>query len=262
MRRVVALCLLFCLPLSLAPRPAAAGCPPIAGGDAALADVDPVERVAFIQDGLHAGVRKARLWAWGWTGAHVAMAVGQLALLPAFPKESWIDRYIGSAASLVGIASLWLAPLHILRDSPKLDKAIAAAGDLKAPGTTDEARCALLREAESLLLRDAANEDRVSAWWPHAATLAFGLGLGLALSLGFDRKEQGALLGIASMTIGEVRLGTQPTDSVKLLRRYRSGSLRAPPEPARPWWTIAPSIIPPTGPASSGGFGLSALVVY
>lgn len=247
--------LLFAVILSIAPRLAVAGCPPIEGGDPSLGELDPAERIAFIQGGLHVAARKARIWAWGWTSAHVAMAVGQMALLPAFPQESWIDRYIGSAASLVGIASMWLAPMHVIRDSPRLDRSIASAG----PAPTDEARCALLREAESLLLRDAANEDRIRSWWPHAASIVFGLGLGLTLSLAFDRKEQGGLLGIASMTIGEVRLGTQPTDSVKLLRRYRTGALRAAPEPEKPWWTIAPAILPAQG---GGAIGVNALVIY
>ena len=42
--------------------------------------------------------RKARMWSWGWTATHLGMSAIQLATMPLFPKQTYIDRYVGAVS--------------------------------------------------------------------------------------------------------------------------------------------------------------------
>lgn len=226
-------------------RARASTCPVPVGADAALGAIDASERLAFLADGMHEAARRAKIWTYTWTGLHAAMGVGQLAILPIVPAETHVDRYLGSAASLVGIVSLLALPLRVIKDARVLDEkraALAGGGDA----------CALLAEAEQWVDRDAVNEARVHAWWPHTATMLFGAGLGLTLALGWKRYDQGAVIAVASMFIGELRLNTQPEDAAPLRERYRAAKLGGQRSvAAQKQWMVVPSVAPLPGGAAA-----------
>jgi hypothetical protein len=67
--------------LLLSARPPAAraeGCPAIAGGGAALAEIDPELRLHFIDERLARTAHHAQIWTWGWGLGIGAATVGNV----------------------------------------------------------------------------------------------------------------------------------------------------------------------------------------
>jgi hypothetical protein len=149
----------------------------------------------------------------------------------------------------VGFALITLAPLRVIGDARALDERMAA-----QPGPDDNDPCALLALAESFLVRDAAMEDRVNQWWSRVATLAFNAGCVALLVFAFHRDVGAAVNGIGGAVIGQIMINTQPTDSLKLLERYRAGDLTTPERPSIQW-ALAPL-------AGDGRLGLAAMLNF
>lgn len=209
-------------------------CRVIAGGAPSLAQVDARVRLEFIQRELRLGARKARIWSWGWAAAFSAIATGEAVVSLVSPAEQRGDSLVGGAAALVGLLTVVIAPLPVMRDQRWLDRRVARALPAADP-------CALLADAERLLLRDAAGEQLLRGWYAHVATLLFNVGTALIIGFGFGHGAIAALNAAAGSVIGEVKINTQPTHSIDALARYRAGELTASGARAdAPAWFVLP----------------------
>jgi hypothetical protein len=162
--------------------------------------------------------------------------MGQLVLLPAMhTDDDRIPTYIGAASSAVGELTTFVLPLSVMSDVPALEARLAQPRDTRS-------ECARLADAEQVLIEAAASEAGGQRWYIHGANVAFNVGVGLVLGLGFDLWPAAALNGIGGAAVGELQILTQPTDAVDALERYRAGQLG----PAKPGvtWTITPMVHP------------------
>lgn len=197
-------------------------CAAIAGGSARLAAIDAGERLRFVEGALEHGARRARQWAWGWAGIYSAIATYNFARLADADEAGRIDYLVGGSASLVGVATLAIHPLGVMRDQRRLERH-ERAGWPAEPGV-----CARLAFAEHLLLRDAASEKLGVSALTHAGSFLFNAGLSLLLGVVFGHWSQAAITGFTGLAVGELQIATQPVDVVHALTRYRDGQLVQP----------------------------------
>lgn len=205
--------------LSLASNSARAiPCPAMHEGLPALAQLDSEVRLRFIQDHLRAQAHHARVWTGGWAIGYAASSAAQLMLAPLGPPSERVDHYVGAGTSAVGFVLLLAKPLHVMADSPALDARVVAAG-------ADANSCAVLSEAEVLLVADAHDEAFGKSWLVHAGNAIFNAGSGLLLGLGFHHWAIGAIGAAFGEVVGEVMILTQPGGLVDDERHYRAGDL-------------------------------------
>ena len=230
---VVALSCLLAVPVEAQTR-----CPPMAGSSGALDDVDAEARLTFIQQRMQHDARRARMWAWSWAGAYSGLVVANgIRIGFASGRDDLIDTTLATAASSIGLIALAALPLKVMRDQRALDALIAA-----PPEGGD--RCALLAEAERLLLRDAASEALGKSFVVHAGSFVFNVGLGLLLGAGFGHWTQGTIVSFTGIAVGEVQTFTQPTDAIDSLSRYRAGQLYPATERRASSLTLVPIVAP------------------
>jgi hypothetical protein len=212
-------------------------CRAIDGGDPRLEQIDADARLAFIRRELRDGARKARLWSWSWTGVYGSLATYQLlsATVIDTSRDGRIDGYIGAASAAIGVATMQLMPLKVMSDQRWLDRRLRLA-------SADVDRCALLDEAEHLLVRDAASEAFGTSPLIHAGNLVFNIGLAVLLGAGFGHWRTAGITAAVGTAVGELEVFTQPTNSVDALRRYRSGVLGGRTEQPRPSWVVTPAL--------------------
>ncbi|PTL82118.1 hypothetical protein [Vitiosangium sp. GDMCC 1.1324] len=190
-------------------------CPVPDGASASVGELEPSQRLAFIQSHLHEDARAARIWTGAWGAGYSLLTVGQLALAPAFAPEEQVDFYVGAISSAGGVAALLAVPLSVMEDSPTLDAMVA-----RQPGPVD---CTLLAEAERLLVRSARSEEEGRSWVMQTANVVYNVVTGLVLGLFFDRWASAAVTAATGWLLGEVMILTQPTGAQDALRLYREG---------------------------------------
>lgn len=190
-------------------------CPVPEGASAVVGEWEPSQRLAFIQSHLHEDARRARIWTGAWSASYSVLTVGQLAMAPLFSPADQADFYVGAVSSAGGVATLLAVPLTVMEDSPTLD-ALAA----RQSGPVD---CALLAEAERLLVRSARSEEEGRDWLMQGANVVYNVLTGLVLGLFFDRWPSAALTAATGWLLGEVMILTQPTGAQDALRLYREG---------------------------------------
>ncbi|MFL5354002.1 hypothetical protein [Archangium sp.] len=184
-----------------------------------MGELEPSRRLAFIQSHLHEDARRARIWTGAWGATWSVLTVGQLALAPLFSPEEQVDFYVGAVSSAGGVAVLLAVPLTVMEDSPTLD-ALAA----RQPESVD---CAVLAEAERLLVRSARSEEEGRSLLMHGANVVYNVLTGLVLGLFFDRWPSAVLTAATGVLLGEVMILTQPTGAQDALRAYREGKTLA-----------------------------------
>jgi hypothetical protein len=232
--------------LAAGPLVRAQSCPLMTGAAPTLAAHTAEERIDAIRLGLRRAAHDARIWAWFWAGIYSSLAVGQLASLPLRDSDSRIDVAIGAPAAAVGVLTLAILPLKVMGDQRRLDR-------LERGHPAD--RCALLAEAERLLVRDAASEAFGQSALVHAGNFLFNIGLGLALGLGFGHWDQAAITMATGFAIGELQTISQPMGATALLARYRAGDLSPAPKRVPRGWSVAPSLAP-------GGAGINLGITF
>lgn len=210
-------------------------CRGIEGATPALAAIDARTRLAFLVESSQRAADKAKWWTMSWTLLYGTLTAVQLGLVAPSSGGDRIDLYFGAASAFVGVLFADLAPLPVMSDAAWLERRIA-----RAPPETHV--CALLADAERLLLRDAAAEAFGRSPLMHVATLGFNIALGLALGIIFDRWEGAVLTIFPGVAIGELMIVTQPVESVRTLVRYRAGDLTRLRKAMRAGWSIAPSL--------------------
>lgn len=136
--------------------------------------------------------------------------VGNFALTGVVDAEGRPARVVAGSAATAAVLTLVVLPPSSLRLEDEL-----AVLPVEDP-------CAALARAESALVAAAEQDRRATAWWNHVVVVAFNVGLGLVLGLGYDRWTNAALqMGVGS-AIGETMLLTRPVPSIELLRDYRA----------------------------------------
>jgi hypothetical protein len=226
MKIPAALAVILCYALQAS----AGGCPPIPGGDPALADRDAGERLRFLRARLAAEAGRAHTWSEGWSVGWGVLTGAQLALIPIFDDYgAQVDLLVGAGSSAIGLAGQLILPLKVISDQKRLET---------SPDNPD--RCAQLRQAEEMFIQDAGNEAEGRSWLMHGANVLINVGALLILGLGFDRWESGAINAAAGVALGEVMIFTQPAGLQDDLDRYRRADLPVPGDPQALRWTLTP----------------------
>jgi hypothetical protein len=198
--------------------PAAHACAPSAtlGGVAERTSaLDPELRLRWIDGELARSAGHARFWTGGWGFALGAGTLANLVPLTWVSADQRVDWYTGAATTAIGVVPLLIAPLDVIADSRGLRARLGA----RTPGDT----CALLADAETLLVRDAKNQADGQRWWLHVGNVVLNAGVGLFLIVGFHHWAAGIWNAASGAVIGEVIIFTQPTGAIDSLRRYRDG---------------------------------------
>lgn len=236
-RRFVALVTGLVAALESSPAGATVRCPSIAGGSAALEQLDADARLAFIRDRLRHDARRARQWSWAFGASYGLLTAGTMVITPHIQdRSSWPDLYVGAGSAVVGLGLIVVSPLRVMRDHDALEYHLASAG----PAVD---RCRALAIAEAMLIRSAASEKFGRGWFTQTGNALLGVAALLILGLGYRRWVSGVVNGLASVAVGELMILTQPVGLVRDLRNYRSGDLRPPQRRRRRVsWSIAPSM--------------------
>src|SRR5438067_1859024 len=129
-------------------------CPAIDGGSPALTAIDAGERLESIRSHLVREARRAHIWSWTWLSIYATLSVGSLAIDVARGPDTRIDGYINSGSAAIGVISIVAMPLKVMGDARRLDRLLGARHATASPEET----CALVAEAERLLVRDARGE--------------------------------------------------------------------------------------------------------
>jgi hypothetical protein len=141
-----------------------------------------------------------------------------------------VDLYVGAASTVGGMVALLAVPLDVMADAPALDVLVAS-----RPGPVD---CAVLAEAERLLVHSADSEAQGRGWVMHAANVLYNVATGLVLGLFFGRWSSAVFTAVSGTLLGEVTILTQPTGAEDALRLYREGHLRPGEVATRPGWHL------------------------
>src|SRR5205085_52841 len=93
---------------------------------------------------------------------------------------------------------------------PELAKVDAQVRLRHAPPGTDV--CALLADAEGLLVRDVKSAAFGKSALTHAGNFLFNIGVGLVLGVAFHHWTQAAIQSLAGIAVGEVMIISQPAE--------------------------------------------------
>ncbi len=183
----------------------------------ALTDSEVTNRLQYIQSSLDGGEEAADLWWYGWGIGYGALTAEQfVAHSRADTEKERQDTLVGYVTSSFGVIGQLAAPVEAGR----------LAAQLRAmPGETPEERKVKLAAAENALRRSAAQEAFGRSWKMHAISGAVNLGIGLFLSLRYDRPGRDGLTTFAiGQLVSEVQIFTQPMNAVRDLREYERRS--------------------------------------
>jgi hypothetical protein len=221
---------LFVVPL-LVPSLAVAECPLPVAASPSLQGRSTADRLRALSRALDADAAASRTWALAWGAIYGVGTLGQLAAIPLLGPEDQKDFVVGVASTAVGVGFTILSIPEVMDDAPAFATRAAAGGD----------ECAVLAEAERLIVKDAANEMSGVTWYMHAVNVAFNLGLGLVIGLGFGHWLSALINFVVGAAIGEGTIFTQPTALDGAWNRYLTGDL-GPEAPTTVRLTLAPAV--------------------
>jgi hypothetical protein len=229
-------------------RPTAAEtCPPVAGGGAGLAEQDAEVRLEFIRAEIGRESARAQRWTTAWQLSFGLVTGAQLALIPFFDDEDMrIELAVGAGKSAIGLAGLLVMPLVVNRAPRALEG---------WSGSETLGRCALLAQAEGLLLDAAESEAAGRSWLMHGANVLLNVGAGVALGWGLDRWQTAAINASAGLAVGALMILTQPDALEDVLARYRGGDLADEEPSPEASFFVAPTYTP-------SGAGLQLSIVF
>lgn len=201
--------------LALATEARATDCRPTLAAGPALAAIDAETRLQFVSGRLDAAARASKIWTGSWIGIYGALTVGSLALVPGTKREQRVDWYFSAGTSMVGLLSLAVSPLRSIPDAAWLRARRAKVSDV----------CALIADAERLLVRDAQSEQDCQKLILHIGNVVLNFGSLMVLGFVFRRWEAAALQGVAGTLIGEIMIVSTPKVASDALDAYRTGNL-------------------------------------
>jgi hypothetical protein len=155
----------------------AAQCPVPDGASPSLAARDVNERIAFIEQTLPRARRNGQRWFVGWTTGFSAVTAAQLAWIPVAddPVQTPV-LLVNAASSAIGVVSLVVSPPRTAGNVRRMGALVARPND----------PCAVLADAEQLLVDASKGERFGKGWLTHAGNALVGVGGGLVLGLGFE----------------------------------------------------------------------------
>ncbi|HSD88119.1 MAG TPA: hypothetical protein VLB44_11415, partial [Kofleriaceae bacterium] len=179
---------------------------------------------------------RATVWRDAWGIGIVGATVVDLAMIPILgdTRSHRIDFGLGAATTLPGIVPLILWKPRVIDDHATLDAHVAAKGGAD--------RCAVLAEAETLLVGGAAAEQEQRAWYMHAGNVLLNAGITLLFGA-FDHWTSGILNGVGGAIVGEAIIYTEPIDQIDDLAQYRRGDLGVEARRERAWHLL-PAPVP------------------
>jgi len=201
-------------------------CPPTAGARSDQA------RLQFLSAELLAESHRAHNWTLGWGATYGLLTLAQVAVVPLIIPPDQVEWWVAAATTAVGVAFTLVDPLEVREAGPGYAMRAADPGDV----------CALIAEGEALLERSAAHERAGTRWYIHAANVAFNLGVGLILGLGYGHWVAGAVNFALGVALGEATLFTAPTRLISAWGEYQRGELG--PTAAPVSWKVFPMVHP------------------
>jgi len=196
-------------------------CPPPAGAEPQLGEIDGRARLVWIDQRLMREAPRMKFWNWGWAIGIGGAGVGTLIAAPFANPEDRIDYYTGAVAAAIGVAPFIFSPPRVVGDARELHGKLTG-----APPRTDTEVCQLLVDAEGKLVRDARNAHATTAWWAHVGNVVFNAGIVLFEGLAYQRWTGGLINGISGVVVGEAVILSQPTRNIDDLAAYNRGDLR------------------------------------
>ena len=196
-------------------------CPPPAGAEPQLGEIDGRARLVWIDQRLTREAPRMHFWNWGWAIGIGGAGVGTLIAAPFANPEDRIDYYTGAVAAAIGVAPFIFSPPRVVGDARELHGKLTG-----APPRTDTEVCQLLVEAEGKLVRDARNAHATTAWWAHVGNVVFNAGIVLFEGLAYQRWTGGLINGVSGVVVGEAVILSQPTRNIDDLAAYNRGDLR------------------------------------
>jgi hypothetical protein len=207
-----------------APARATVSCPVPVGVSPSVGAIDGRARLDWIDARLGRTAHRAKVWTWGW-GVGIGVAtVGNLVPLLFVKPEDRIDWYVAAGTTVIGVVPLLIAPLDVVGDSRALRVRVDALDHGPAP-PTDAQICRELALAETMLARDAKNQQDGQRWWVHVGNVVLNAGVGLFLGIGYHHWLGGAINFGTGVVIGEAIILTQPTGTIEDHHRYTTGAL-------------------------------------
>ena len=182
----------------------------------------------------------------------MALAVGQYALLPLYPRDKWFEQAFAGTASLYLPLSLAVFPLKIQHYSDLIER---AATDTEGADGQHMMPCLVLATAEGQLLEAARDEAQLTSALMQVATVVLGIGYGAIFALGFKDLAGTIENGVGALVIGEAQFFTTPRGAVRALRRYRNGDLSGAPLVPPRFFSIS------LGPSPAGA-GVSLVATF
>jgi hypothetical protein len=200
----------------LASNPASAStCSTPSGSTGTLESVDAEVRLAFLKHQLHSQASRSVLWMGLWGSAYGLISTGTMAVTPLVDDETKKDLYVGAAASLVGALRVLLLPPRIIAGVDRLERELSSVDDV----------CEQLSLAERALVRFSEDQRNGRRWYLHALNVAFNVGLGLLVGVGFGHWTVALLRTVMGVAVGEALIFTRPAALPEVQRRYLSGHL-------------------------------------
>jgi hypothetical protein len=194
-------------------------CQAIAGGSPTLAAIDAETRIRYLDHRFHREAAFGRIWSGTWGGIYGALTIGQLALLSsANTAADKAQNIVGASAAFIGVLAISIIPLSIEMDQIHWRKELARS-------TPQDNQCALLADAERILLRGADSEEFGISPLVHVGNFAINVAAGMIVGLGYQRWDLAAAITFPGIAVGEVQVITQPVGLIEDLRRYRAGDL-------------------------------------
>jgi hypothetical protein len=182
---------------------------------AGIANQSDANRLKFLTHVINEESKAANTWTFAWGGSYALLTMVQLSIMPLFPENEKPDWYWGAVSSGVGVAFSIIDPLEVLNAGP-----IFAARASKQMGEIET--CQLIAEGERLLKDGSDHEFLGTRWFIHVANVAFNMGLGLVLGLGYQRWISGIINAAIGTAIGEATIFTEPTALISGWNQYIS----------------------------------------
>lgn len=215
-------------------------CPVPPGAAPELGAYSAAARLRFLRSEVGHAAHTARAFAFSWGGAYAAQAAVGLAILPGKPGyDDRVNLSVSVASSLLGVATLLIAPPAALAAERRLARLVAA----PAPDP-----CARLAAAERVLERAAASEAFSRGPLIHIGTAIYNIGLGVLLGFVFQHWSAAGTTVAVGMVVGTAMNIMKPSGSITALARYRAGRLAGPAAGPRPRLAL----LPEAGPGAAG----------
>lgn len=158
-------------------------------------------RIVALERRLATEDRFFAVWRGTWIAAYGALALGNLAALPAVSHASRIDYYTGAVTSGIGTLTVALQPPQLLAD-------VGCQAE-----TSQRLACVERRYGDVTAFQRSSR-----GWLAHVINFAFNAGVSAFLGFGYARWQSATTNLLVGTAIGELQIGTQPHGALETPR--------------------------------------------